>query len=294
MMTQHDHGQSHAGGADADRLTAEARAQSDQARREAGSVADEARGAARDVAGEARRAGEAIKQEATGLAGTVKQQLASQAQAQKAQVAERISTVAQHFQHTAEELRGREAWLAELLDRGSRQLDGFAQGLRERDLRSMVGEVENLAHRHPALFMGTAVALGFALSRMVRAGSAEERYRYESERYRYGGAYGSSGYAGAGASGYETAGSGYGAAGGRYESGTTGSTGSYVDEDASRPDVGVSPVRSEGFGSAPGYTSATSTGSAAGYPGSTGDGERTSGTRTGNSSESGVERGSNI
>lgn len=284
MMTQHDHGQSHAGGADADRLTAEARAQADQARREAGSVADEARGAARDVAGEARRAGEAIKQEATGLAGTVKQQLASQAQAQKAQVAERISTVAHHFQHTAEELRGREAWLAELLDRGARQIDGFAQGLRERDLRSMVGEVENLAHRHPALFMGTAVALGFALSRMVRAGSAEERYRYEGERYRYGGAYGSSGYAGAGASGYETTG-GYGATGGRYRSGTTGAagtTGSYIDEDASRPDVGVSPVRSEGFGSAPGY------------PGSTGDGGQGSGTRTGNSTETGVERGSNI
>lgn len=181
-MVQQDHGPAGAGGSGQTSLPNQG-----QIRREAGSVGAEARGAVRDVMDEAKAAGERVKSEAAGLAGTVKQQLASQAEAQKDSVAERIAAVARQVHGAADGLRDQERWLAELMDRGARELDGFAEELRQRDVRSLVGSVESLAHRHPALFMGTAVALGFALTRMVRGG-------YEGSGGQRGRSYG--GYAG--------------------------------------------------------------------------------------------------
>jgi hypothetical protein len=187
-------------------------------------VADEARGAARDVMAEARRTGSALKSEATGLVGEVRQQLASQVESQKDGLADRIAAVAQQVYGTAEDLRGREAWLADLVDRGARQLDEFAADLKHRDVRSVVGGVETLAHRHPALFVGTAVAVGFALTRMIRGGASDVR-----------GEYGRS-YRGDTSQTYGTEGRGYGA------------VGAYVDEgDASHPDLATRTSRGTGF-----------------------------------------------
>lgn len=211
-MTQRDDGRTVGGTGEADRLGRAARSQADTARQEAGGVVEEARGAARDLAAEARRTGQALKSEAAGLVGTVQQRLASQAEAQKDGLAERIAAVAQQVRGAADGMRGREAWLSDLIDRGARELDGFADELRRRDVRGLVGGVETLAHRHPALFMGTAVMLGFALTRMVR-GAASDVDRGPDRGYA--GGYGSPGYAGA----------------------TT--AGAYIDPDASRPDLGA-------------------------------------------------------
>lgn len=232
VMTQHEHGRPNTGATDGDQLATSARQQADQARREAGSVTEEVRGAARDAMGEARRAGEAIKNEATGLAGSVKQHVGAQVEAQKDGVAERVANVAKQFHGAADGLRDREAWLADLLDRGARELDGFAQELRQRDVRSILGGVESLAHRHPALFMGTAVALGFALTRMVRGGASDVA---RSATYR----------------------DDYAAEGRGYQAGTSGYAGSYIDEDASRPDVGVSSMGGGHLGPSTGHTGTT-------------------------------------
>lgn len=212
-----------------------------EARREAGSVVQEARGAARDVADEARRVGERAKSEAAGLVGTVRSQIAEQAEAQKAGVADRVASVASHLHHSADDLRDREGWLADLIDRGARELDGFADELKRRDVRGLLGGVESFAHRHPAVFIGSAVAVGFALSRMVRSG-AEESYR---GRASYGG--GSEvGYAGSGRSypGAQRVGPTYPSAAeptaGVGGAAATVGTGSYIDPRNERPDLGPS------------------------------------------------------
>lgn len=177
-MTQHDLGRAAHGGDEADRLKRSAEAQAGQVRREAGSVADEARGVAHDVVAEARKTGQAIRGEAAGLVGNVRHQLVSHAQAQKDSLADRLAAVAEQVHGTADGMRDREAWLADLVDRGARELDGLADELRQRDIRSLVGGVETLAQRHPAVFIGTAVAMGFALSRMVRGAAASSPRGY--------------------------------------------------------------------------------------------------------------------
>ena len=131
-------------------------------------LADEAAGAAHDVAAEARTAGEALRREAAGLGDSIKHGLTRQVERQKDSIADRISGIALRAEHSADELRDQEAWLAGLLGRGARELQGVADEIRSNDVADLLGSVEVFARRQPALFTGAAVALGFAFGRVVR------------------------------------------------------------------------------------------------------------------------------
>lgn len=79
----------------------------------------------------------------------------------------------------AEKLRGDEPWLAGLIEQGADGLDDLAQTLRNNDLRTLLGKVEDFARSQPVLFTGAAMALGFALTRAVTAGSDTKESRNE-------------------------------------------------------------------------------------------------------------------
>ena len=55
------------------------------------------------------------------------------------------------------------------MGRGADELGGIADEIRRNDVAGLLGSVEVFARRQPALFMGAAVALGFALTRFVGA-----------------------------------------------------------------------------------------------------------------------------
>ena len=147
-----------------------------------GGVIDELRGAAQSMTHEAQAAGQTIRQEASGLAGTLRQGLTDQAAHQKNHIADRLSAVAERAQRTAGDLRQDEAWLGNLLVRGADELAGMADELRRQDIADLMGSVEVFARRQPTLFMGAAVAMGFALTRVVAAGSVASHH--DDERYR--------------------------------------------------------------------------------------------------------------
>lgn len=174
-MSQHEQQRSGSVQAEADRLKRDADVAAQRVQGEARGIAGEAKGAARDVAGEAREIGSTMKSEALGVVSAVRQGLADKAEEQKDGVADRIGAIADRAHSTADELRDREAWLAGLIDRGARELDGFADAVRHRDISTMWGSLESFGRRQPALFMGAAVAAGFALTRLVRA-SMERQY----------------------------------------------------------------------------------------------------------------------
>jgi hypothetical protein len=133
------------------------------------------KGAAEDVTREAREVGRNVRDEALSLAGAAKDELKSQAEAGKDQIADTLSSVAERLHGTADDLRGDQAWIANMLDEGVRQLGGLADGLKSRDLGSLMGAVETFARRQPALFAGASVALGFAAARLAKA-SAERSH----------------------------------------------------------------------------------------------------------------------
>ncbi len=76
---------------------------------------------------------------------------------------------------SASELRQRDAWLAGILGRGADELDGLARSLKDRDLGDIVTSLDRFARRQPGLFMGAAVGLGFALTRLAKS-SADRRH----------------------------------------------------------------------------------------------------------------------
>lgn len=151
------------------------------------SVADEARGAARDVADEARATGATVKSEVGGLAHSLKEGLAAQAEQQKNAIADRIGRVADRVQSTAGDLQGDEAWLAGWMERGALELGGLADEIRGNDVAGLVGSAEVFARRQPAIFVGAAVALGFAVSRVLMGGGNDSRrspsYPVAPDRY---------------------------------------------------------------------------------------------------------------
>jgi hypothetical protein len=87
------------------------------------------------------------------------------------EIAGEVATVVHHLQESATELRGKDAWLASLVDRGAHELDGLARSLKNRDLGDMMTSLDQFARRQPALFIGAAAGLGFALTRLAKSTS---------------------------------------------------------------------------------------------------------------------------
>lgn len=124
---------------------------------------------ARQVAAEVREAGETVRSEVSGIAGNVRDEVMRHAEAGREQAADRLKSLAGHMQASSEELRGREAWLADLVDKGASELGSLAGALQRRDLGSLIGSLEDFARRQPALYAGAAVALGFAAARLAKS-----------------------------------------------------------------------------------------------------------------------------
>lgn len=100
------------------------------------------------------------------LAGEVKDRVASAAQGSKEEVAEGLDDVAKAMRRSGEQLEGHQDWIAHLVERGADELGALAATLRTNDLQGLLGKLEDLARRQPAVFVGAAMAAGFATVRL--------------------------------------------------------------------------------------------------------------------------------
>ncbi len=120
---------------------------------------------AKDVAQEAVARGSA-------LAGEAKDRVASAAEAQKGGLADRLEDVAQAVYRSGEQLEGHQDWVAGLVERGAAELTVLARTVRSNDLQGLMGNLQDLARRQPALFAGASLAAGFALARVGKIAAA--------------------------------------------------------------------------------------------------------------------------
>lgn len=121
------------------------------------------------VVEEAKRATATAKAEAADLVGTAREQGMRQMEAGRERVAERLESFADSIEGASRDLRPNEAWLADLLDRGAKELNGLAGTLQNRDVSSLIDGLQSFARRQPALFAGASVALGFAAVRLAKS-----------------------------------------------------------------------------------------------------------------------------
>jgi hypothetical protein len=130
-----------------------------------GDRAREAGAAVKEIAQDASSRGAALAGEA---AGTVKEQVLSAAEEGKEGIAERLGDMAGAVHRSGEQLEGQQDWLAQLVERGADELGNLASTVRSNDLRGLIGKLEDMASRQPVLFVGAAMAAGFAGARLGR------------------------------------------------------------------------------------------------------------------------------
>lgn len=140
-------------------------------------MADAAGNAIRDVGGQAQQAGTKALSEAgevahdaaahgASLADTMKEKASAIASTQKDNLADKLADVARAVHRSGEQLEGHQDFVAHLVERGAAELSILANTLRSNDLRGLMGNLQDLAQRQPALFAGASLATGFALARV--------------------------------------------------------------------------------------------------------------------------------
>jgi hemerythrin superfamily protein len=123
-----------------------------------------------------REAGEHVRREAQHLTEEVTAKGRSLLHDQQHVLADQIGSVAEALHHTAQQLGDPDQRaLAQYTHQAAEGLERFSHRLREQDLSSVVGEVEDFARRQPMAFIGGAAVLGFLVSRFLKS-SAESRH----------------------------------------------------------------------------------------------------------------------
>lgn len=111
-------------------------------------------------------------QEKTGQAfSQVREQATTRLDAQKDRAADGLKQAAQAIRQTGQQMRQQNegAPLADYTSQAAEKVERFASFLEERDTKQIVSETERLARQNPALFIGSAFALGLAVARFFRS-----------------------------------------------------------------------------------------------------------------------------
>jgi hypothetical protein len=93
--------------------------------------------------------------------------IASAAKEQKDSLANQMDDVAKAVHRSGEQLEGQHDWIATAIERGADEFGSSASQLRSNDLSWLLANLQDLARRQPAIFVGASMAAGFA---MVRVG----------------------------------------------------------------------------------------------------------------------------
>lgn len=127
-----------------------------------------AQGAAEKAQAKAGEVVDQAKETAGRVAGQVQEQATSRFEAQKERAAEGLGHVAQAVRQTGQELRKQDQdAVGRYADTAAQQIERAASFLRTRDVPQLLDEVEDVAQRQPALFVGGALTLGFLGARFL-------------------------------------------------------------------------------------------------------------------------------
>jgi hypothetical protein len=105
---------------------------------------------------------------AKGLAADAQGKVQQAVNEQKSAGADYIGNIAQAIHRAAGEFEGDVPQAAQYIRKAAGQIETVANAVRDRNVRDLVGEVEQFARRQPALFFGGAMMLGFAAIRFLK------------------------------------------------------------------------------------------------------------------------------
>jgi hypothetical protein len=145
----------------------------DETSNAAKSQASQAAGAAAsltaDVKEAAKSASRAVRQQASELAANVGQELSKSAENQKTRGVEAIQNFSHAIRSAAEQLDSQSPQLARSVHTAAEKVEGLSQNLRNQSVDDLLKAATDLARSQPMLFIGGAVAAGFAMARFLKS-----------------------------------------------------------------------------------------------------------------------------
>jgi uncharacterized protein YjbJ (UPF0337 family) len=162
-------------------------------------LGEQARGVAKDLKSKAGEVTDTVRQAAkeraadvtaaaTDMAGQAREKVEAAAMHQKSMGADYIGAIAGAMNRAAGEFDSELPQAAHYIRRASEQVTGFADTIRQRDMRELAGEVQTFARNQPTLFFGGAVILGFAALRFFKSASVspDQTNAFEQRREGHG------------------------------------------------------------------------------------------------------------
>lgn len=120
----------------------------------------------------------------SGLTDRLKEDSKQKIESSKRSAADQIDQVAQALNRAGEELNQSQPTLANYASQFASTVSTFANRLRDGNMDDLISDTRELARRNPGMFLLGGVALGFALSRFLKASGEQQMQAGE-----YSGAY---------------------------------------------------------------------------------------------------------
>ncbi len=110
------------------------------------------------------------------LLSAVLQQALSLLSGKKSRAAEELDRISGAIRHTARNFGGEDAaGILRYAEKAAEEIEKASAYFREKDVTELFEDAQRLAHRRPALAIGSAFALGFALARFLKTSAGNSR-----------------------------------------------------------------------------------------------------------------------
>ena len=120
-----------------------------------------------------------------GIVDRVKESATAQLTNQKDRGTDALGTVAQAVRSSTQRLRDEQHdTIAGYVDKAADQIESWSRRLKEKDIDELMTDVQRLARRRPAVFIGSAFALGLVGARFLKSSRPQNEYGYGSESRR--------------------------------------------------------------------------------------------------------------
>jgi hypothetical protein len=123
-----------------------------------------------------------------GIVNRVKEGATAQLTTQKDRGIDAIGNVTQAVRSSTQKLRDeKHDTIAGYVDKAADQIEKWSQQLRAKDADELIRDVQRLARRQPAVFIGSAFAIGLIGARFLKSSRGDEADRGNVYRGQYGG-----------------------------------------------------------------------------------------------------------
>jgi uncharacterized protein YjbJ (UPF0337 family) len=119
---------------------------------------------------------EKVREKAAEVAGKAKEQIEGRYDEQKGRALSEVNQLASALRRAGNDLSGEGGIGSTLLGRVAGHLESLGTTMDGKNLDDIVNDVERLARRNPAMFLGGAMLIGFAASRFLKSSGRNDAY----------------------------------------------------------------------------------------------------------------------